>query len=107
MAARFIMTDRTATIIHNHYVCNICWGPLTLEESDTIRDPGDGRFLSSVIYCSNPNCTGSGFVTKRYTERRCEQSGAEYEDVYKNLAEILGLTREPIPIEQALRELGF
>ena len=105
MATVYKMLDDQALRTKHKYVCNLCWGDLVVEQTDQV-DERTG-FLLSDVYCGNPGCTGTGFVTRFYAERRVNGSSLEYQDAYENLAELLGLKRKRIPIDQALKELGF
>lgn len=79
------------------YVCARCWGPL-------IVLPGEDR-LTQVV-CANPTrCDGKGFVTRKYAERRREESIAEFWEVRSNYP---NLVQRPMkPAAQLLAELGY
>jgi len=79
------------------YVCAVCWGRLEASHVDEV---------TSDLHCVNPDCAGSGFVTKRYAEKRKDESTFEYMEVKKKYGEQLGLTK-PISAEQAMKDLGF
>jgi hypothetical protein len=88
------------------YVCAVCWGDLSIIETDE----------GYRVICPKSNageCTGSGFVTRRYAQRRKEESKVEKMEVryiyihqYK-MPEIIGLPRETKSQAQLLSELGF
>lgn len=79
------------------YVCARCWGPLIIL-------PGEDRQMQVV--CANPaRCDGKGFVTRKYAERRREESIAELWEVRSNYPDLVRRTRKPTA--QLLAELGF
>lgn len=101
-----IVTDPEALRLKHNYVCNICWGDIVIEQSRTELDK-DGH-LGTEVRCSNPDCSGTGFVSKNYAERRKTESHFELIEARNNLSEVLGLEkREPKSVEQNLKEMGF
>ncbi len=84
------------------YVCSVCWGNLT-------REWVEGKHGVDAVYCGNPGCSGTGFVTRKYAERRRDQSNSDYIEARHNLGKALNL---PNPLaektaDELIKELGF
>lgn len=75
----------------SRYVCARCWGIL-IEDGDEIR-------------CADPRCDGQGYVTKKYAERRRQESIMELANARVILPKVFG--EKPRPVETILKELGF
>jgi hypothetical protein len=88
------MTDTDNQLVED-YVCATCWGLLA-----EVFENGQ-----HIVKCTNPDCTGEGFVTKAYANRRKQDSLAERREARDNLTKILNLPRKSK--EQLLKELGF
>lgn len=83
--------------MEDRYVCSLCWGRLEADKvSATVYD----------LHCVNPECSGAGFVTKRYAERRLTDSYFEAVEVRHNYGVLFGID-QPITKEQAMKDLGF
>ncbi|MEN6571381.1 MAG: hypothetical protein ABFD24_06035 [Anaerolineaceae bacterium] len=83
--------------MEQNYVCSVCWGRLEASHVDEV---------TSDLHCVNPDCAGTGFVTKRYAEKRIEESAIEYMEVRQKYGEQFGLSK-PISAAQAMKDLGF
>jgi len=86
----------------NRYACSTCWGELVAE-----RIPGE-RYMANV-HCGKSDCTGAGFVTKHYVEKRRTQDHFDHMEAERNLGEVLGI---PNPLkgktaDELIKELGF
>lgn len=92
-----ILPYEKAIYTQKHYCCSRCYGQL-----GAYKIPGDTSHLR--VMCWNPNCDGSGFVTKKYAEAQRQQSAGNYAEALWNLADILPTQTTP---EQALKDLGF
>lgn len=91
-AARFIQK----------YACSTCWGNL-------VADSINGERYLKTVHCGNVNCTGAGFVTKHYVEKRRTQDHFDHFEAERNLRVALNL---PDPMkgkttEEILKEIGF
>ncbi len=61
------------------FVCSVCFGSIAA-----------GFDAESVwVVCRNPNCDGTGFVSKAYAQRRKTESRAEKWEAQNNLKDIL------------------
>lgn len=83
--------------MEGNYVCSTCWGRL---EADKVT------MTEYDLHCVNPECSGAGFVTKRYAERRRTESYFEYVEVRQNYGVLFGIDK-PQTAEQSLKDLGF
>jgi len=93
-----IMPYEQAIYTQKHYCCARCYGQL-----GAYRVPGDTSKLK--VMCWNPNCNGTGFVTRKYAEAQRQQSAGDLAEARYNLSKTLGLkTCTP---DQALKDLGF
>lgn len=83
------------------YVCAVCWGSLVIDHIDARHD--------NVHCAQGDECTGQGFVTRKYAERRLKESASEYVEARWNLKEALRLKSSlTSKDEQAIyKELGF
>lgn len=84
------------------YACSTCWGEL-------VAEPVKDERYTCLVHCSNPECTGAGFVTKHYIERRRTEDHFDRFEAERNLGEALGL-QNPLKnktTEELLHELGF
>lgn len=80
------------------YVCATCWGDLGIEFKG---DPEHYYCLRGPALCS-----GRGFVTRRYAERRRSESFAEILEVRRNYPDLEG-KRANKSAQAVLAELGF
>lgn len=97
-----VMDEAEAVKFIHRYVCSTCW-------SDLVADRIEGQRYDRSVHCGNENCSGAGFVTRKYVEKRRDDDHFDYLDAKRNLGEVLGL---PNPnkgktAEQLLAELGF
>ena len=97
-----IMDEAEAVKFTHRYVCSTCWG-------DLVADRIDGQRYDRSVHCGNENCSGAGFVTRKYVEKRRDDDHFDYLDAKRNLGEALGL---PNPyknqtVEDHLKALGF
>ncbi len=81
------------------YVCACCWGDLGVEAHG---DP-------DVYYCLRgpERCSGKGFVTRRYAEKRLEESHYELLEVRHNYPNIEPSTAVKLTEAQILQSLGY
>lgn len=82
-----------------HYVCARCWGRIDLCHENGL----------DVLMCMNPDCNGSGFVSKLYTEKEKNANQFDAMDVKATLRQI-GIIDNPNAgksEDQLLRELGY
>lgn len=91
-----------ARIFIDRYRCSTCWGWLT-------RDSDKENPMIVTVHCEKQDCTGAGFVTAKYVEKRRGESELDYREAKRNLSEALKL---PNPnagktADQLLKELGF
>lgn len=84
------------TAFTRRYVCACCWGDLGVE----LRGDPD------VYYClKGDRCSGKGYVTRRYADKRRQESYFELAEVRRNYPNI-----EPAPKlteAQLIQALGF
>ena len=91
----------------DRYRCSTCWGGLV---ADMITDDIHNEdYRNRNIHCENPDCTGAGFVTTKYVDRKLSEDRADYIEAKMNLGKTLHL---PDPyknqtIEDHLKALGF
>lgn len=81
------------------YVCACCWGDLGVERNGN----------PDIFYCLKgpERCSGRGFVTRRYAERRLGESRFELSEVRRNYPNLEG-KRQPVLTEaQLLQSLGY
>ena len=83
--------------VEQRCVCNVCWGRL---EHDNITN------LVYNVHCAKSDCSGTSFVSKRYAEKRIEQSFFEAIEVRHAYGILFGLEK-PITAKKALSDLGF
>jgi hypothetical protein len=92
-----MMSIDLAMMTAKRYVCARCWHNLIVTHHDG----------QDWIECSNSaNCDGQGYVTRRYAEKRIEQSYFDRMDARANIGQII----DPQPIrseKQILSDLGF
>jgi hypothetical protein len=79
------------------YVCSTCWGPLTFRYVD-------GQWFA---LCSEHKEATTGYASKKFAERKREQSGQELIEAERNLRDVLGLRPEKQTVEKNLSDLGF
>lgn len=84
------------------YVCATCWGNLT-------KQWVEGKHHIDRVFCDNPNCSGNGFVTRKYAERKLDQDHIDFIEARHNLEKVLNL---PNPnkgktADQLINELGL
>jgi hypothetical protein len=65
----------TAMSMEQSHCCAVCYGHLVT------RYLGNNQ---AAIQCENPNCTGQGFVTRAWAERRKAEQVSEYFEVRVN-----------------------
>ena len=81
----------------NRYVCARCWHPLIVTHHDG----------QDWVECSNAaNCDGQGYVTRRYAQKRLEQSQLDLLDAKQNIGFILP-KQEKRSEKLIMSELGF
>lgn len=80
------------------YVCSTCWGPLTFA-----WQPGKKWFA----ICNRCREDTTGYTSKRYAEKRVEESVQEAIEAEHNLREIFGLNQPKRSTGENLRDLGF
>jgi len=102
-----VMHREDARVFANRYRCSVCWGGLVCDV--ITNDIHDENYLNASVHCSNPECTGSDFVTAKYVEKRRSENDSDFYEAKRNLKEALGL---PDPnagktADQLLHELGF
>jgi hypothetical protein len=86
-----------ALIVRERYVCAKCWGHLNVYFT-----PGEADGRVTCDQCGD----GSGFVTKRFAERRRQASRGEAIEVRELLARI-GVTPHVVrTAEELLAEIG-
>jgi len=87
-----------AMTLTNRYVCSRCWGPLIAVSVDTILE----------IICAQSTlgkCNGQGYVTRRYAERRRQDSLMEISEIRRNYGFLLSKPR--LTQKEILVSLGF
>lgn len=86
------------TSFTRRYVCACCWGDLGIEFKG---DP-------ETYYCLKgpERCSGRGFVTRRYAERRLSESRGELAEVRRSYPD-LDRRRVRMSETQLLASLGF
>lgn len=100
---RAISNPAEAQDVVNNYLCADCWGELV----EFIRQRPD-RTTYSVVHCVTPDCPCSGFVSRKWVERREAESASEALTVRRNLQQAGVLPRPPKKAPaQILTELGF
>lgn len=79
------------------YVCARCWHPLIVTHHDG----------QDWVECSNAqNCDGQGYVTRRYAERKLQESFTDLADARENVGFIL--PKQVKRLEKTIMsELGF
>lgn len=74
------------------FVCSVCFGAIAA-----------GFDAESVwVVCRNPDCDGTGFVSKAYAEKRRRESFEERWDAQNNLKDILPSKKEKNSSEDEL-----
>jgi hypothetical protein len=91
------MSFKLARWTESRYVCARCWHHLIVVHHDG----------QDWVECSNAaNCDGQGYVTKRYAERRLQDSLLDLQDAKANIGFIL--PEQPKRTEkQLLSSVGF
>ena len=92
------MNIELAMTLTNRYVCSRCWGPLIAVVIQGNLAVLCGKFASG-------GCNGQGYVTRRYAEKRRQESVFEMFDVRKNYGFLLDRPR--LSQKQILVSLGF
>jgi hypothetical protein len=91
----------------DRYRCSTCWGTLTFDRiTDDYKDPD---YNQVEVHCEDVECSGMGFVSGKYVERRSSEDMADYQEARRNLKTALNL---PDPnagktADQLIKELGF
>lgn len=83
---------------YHNYVCSKCWHELGFKWVEGLK---------WKVFCSNPNCDGTGFHRKEWVKRQREEDLANYMEANFNLRDILFPDREKMTNDQILKELGF
>ena len=96
------MDVRDARRFVERYRCSTCWGALEYY-------PDKDETNLAEVHCYNPDCSGAGFVSKSYVEKRRSQDEADYHEAKLNLREALHLPNphEGKTPDQLINELGF
>ncbi len=79
------------------YVCSTCWGVLTFKWHE-------GKWYAICPECQEET---TGYTSKRYAEKRRDESVQEAIEAERNLREILNLHREKRTAEENLHDLGY
>lgn len=81
------------------YVCACCWGDLGVE----FKHENSGEY-----FCLKgpENCSGRGFVTRRYAEKRLVENLGELAEVKRNYPDLAG-KKVKQSAAAILAELGF
>ena len=97
-----VMDEAKAEKFIHRYVCSTCWGEL-------VADQVEGQRYNRSVHCGNEGCSGPGFVTRKYVEKRRDADHFDFLDASRNLRKVLNL---PDPnagktTDQLIKELGF
>jgi len=82
------------------YRCATCWGPLVALDLQNEAREFD-------VHCANPECSGTGFVTAAYVDRRRSDDLADYSDAAYNLRDVLPGLKSGKTADEIIQELGF
>ena len=79
------------------YVCSTCWGSLTF------------RYVEGKWYalCIEHKEETTGYASKKFAERKRDQSAGELIEAERNLRDVLGLRPQKQTIKKNLSDLGF
>jgi hypothetical protein len=79
------------------YVCSICWGALTF------------RYVDGKWYAVCPECLEDtkGYTSKKFAERKRDESAGELLEAERNLRDVLGLRPPRQTTEKNISDLGF
>lgn len=79
------------------YVCSTCWSNLSF------------KHVEKKWYAICPNCNEetAGYVSKKFAERRKEESEQEFIEASRNLRDVFEPNRERHSIEENLKAIGF
>ena len=93
-------TDLKPALLIRDYVCSDCWGHLV-----EFIDP---KTRESHIRCTTEGCECSGYVSKRFVERRQAESAAERIAAREALRDAVPWLKAPKKsTQQLLNELGY
>ncbi len=83
--------------ILREYVCSTCWGALAF------------RYVDGQWFAICPECGENtvGYVSKRFADRKREESVGELAEAEHNLRDVLGLRPERQTRAKNLSDLGF
>lgn len=96
------MDENLAQRTVRRYVCARCWGHLIIMD-----DRGADGLRAICPKNETGDCDGHGYVTKRYAERRKEESLSELYEVRDNYPDLEERKSIPATAEAILSELGF
>jgi hypothetical protein len=73
------------------------------------EDYKDPEYNQVEVHCEDSECSGMGFVSRRYVEKRSSEDMADYQEARRNLKTALNL---PDPnagktADQLIKEIGF
>lgn len=79
------------------YVCSTCWGTLSFVVVDQKR------------YAICPRCKEDtqGYTSRKFADRKREESTHEYEEARRNLSRLLGWKQGHHTEQENLKALGF
>lgn len=79
------------------YVCSACWGALRFKYVD-------GKWFA---FCAQCQYDTAGYVSKKFAERKLEESVHELAEAEHNLRDVLGLRPKRQSVEKNVSDLGF
>lgn len=81
------------------YVCSICWGVLDFHQDRETRQ--------WYALCRRHKEETVGYTSRKFAERKREESVGELVEAERNLRDLMGLRKKKQTAEEAIQELGF
>lgn len=95
------MTENYAKRTVKNWRCHCCWGDLEKIQIEP------GKWEVRCRRAALGLCSGGGFVSQHYVNKRLQQDAIDYQDARYNLKNILFPARPKANERELLQDLGF